>query len=165
MGDPIYDYCIDRILRASGLLTVKQLEKDTSYTPACNVQFNNLWKRTREYLNKAVPDNERLMDISKRYGFEGFYLFTTDASELNYIAETRFFNPAFGINEDPATGTAAGPLAGFLGNVKFILPGASYRILQGVLVNHPSSIQVKQATEGIWVSGSSVIVMEGKLLL
>jgi AraC-like DNA-binding protein len=32
VGDPIYDYCIDRILQAGGLLTVKQLERDTGYS-------------------------------------------------------------------------------------------------------------------------------------
>jgi PhzF family phenazine biosynthesis protein len=104
-----------------------------------------------------------LRDISKQYGFEGFYLFTTDPSEKGYIAETRFFNPAFGIQEDPATGTAAGPLAGFLGQVGYIRPGRSYSILQGVAVHHPSSIHVELKANGIWVSGSSVLVMEGEL--
>jgi len=32
VADPIYDYCIDRILRADGLLTVTQLEKETGYS-------------------------------------------------------------------------------------------------------------------------------------
>jgi trans-2,3-dihydro-3-hydroxyanthranilate isomerase len=106
-----------------------------------------------------------LKDISRKYGFEGFYLFTTDSSEKGYIAETRFFNPAFGIDEDPATGTAAGPLAGYLCFVNHILLGQPYQILQGVLVNHASSIHVKVEPEGIWVSGSSVIVMEGELVI
>jgi AraC-like DNA-binding protein len=30
--DPIYDYCIDRILGTDGLLTVKQLERETGYS-------------------------------------------------------------------------------------------------------------------------------------
>lgn len=121
--------------------------------------------KNRGQLNKAVADNELLTGISKRYGFEGFYLFTTDASQPGFVAETRFFNPAFGISEDPATGTAAGPLAGFLGSVKYIQPGRAYQVLQGVLVNHPSSIQVRVSDDGIWVSGSSVIVMEGVVFI
>jgi trans-2,3-dihydro-3-hydroxyanthranilate isomerase len=121
--------------------------------------------KSREQLNKAIPDKELLTAISKQYGFEGFYLFTTDALEPGYIAETRFFNPAFGIGEDPATGTAAGPLAGFLSSANYIQPGQSYQFLQGVLVDHPSSIQVRVEADGIWVSGSSVIVMEGVLFI
>jgi trans-2,3-dihydro-3-hydroxyanthranilate isomerase len=121
--------------------------------------------KNNDYLKQAIPNNDFLKNISVQYGFEGFYLFTTNSSEKGYIAETRFFNPAFGINEDPATGTAAGPLAGYLSFVNHILQGESYQILQGVLVNHASSIQVKVMPEGIWVSGSSVIVMEGELVI
>jgi AraC-like DNA-binding protein len=32
VADPIYDYCIDRILGADGLVTVTQLEKETGYS-------------------------------------------------------------------------------------------------------------------------------------
>jgi AraC-like DNA-binding protein len=32
VADPIYDYCIDRILGADGLLSVTQLEKETGYS-------------------------------------------------------------------------------------------------------------------------------------
>jgi trans-2,3-dihydro-3-hydroxyanthranilate isomerase len=55
-----------------------------------------------------------LKEISEKFGFEGCYLFTTKSSSEKYLAETRFFNPGMGIDEDPATGTAAGPLAGYL---------------------------------------------------
>ncbi len=118
-----------------------------------------------DYLKQAIPNNDLLKDISAQYGFEGFYLFTTDSSETCYMAETRFFNPAFGINEDPATGTAAGPLAGYLNRIGYISINEPYQILQGVQVNHPSSIQVKVTAEGIWVNGSSVITMEGELYI
>ncbi len=32
VADPIYDYCIDRIVAADGLVTVTQLEKETGYS-------------------------------------------------------------------------------------------------------------------------------------
>ncbi|WP_373615885.1 PhzF family phenazine biosynthesis protein [Mucilaginibacter sp. OAE612] len=112
-----------------------------------------------------MPNPDKLKEISKNYGFEGFYLFTTDVSEGDYLTETRFFNPAYGIDEDPATGTAAGPLAGFLQQVSYINTNQDYTILQGVLVNHPSTIHIKVTAENVLVSGSSVIVMEGTLFL
>ncbi|MFB0494163.1 putative PhzF superfamily epimerase YddE/YHI9 [Mucilaginibacter sp. OAE612] len=37
--------------------------------------------------------------------------------------------------------------------------------MQGVLVNHPSTIHIKVTAENVLVSGSSVIVMEGTLFL
>ncbi|WPV00149.1 PhzF family phenazine biosynthesis protein [Mucilaginibacter sp. cycad4] len=121
--------------------------------------------KNRAILNRAVPNSDLLKEISKNYSFEGFYLFTTDVSENDYLTETRFFNPAYGIEEDPATGTAAGPLAGFLQQANYININQGYKILQGVLVNHPSTIHIKVTPDNVLVSGSSVIVMEGTLFL
>jgi predicted PhzF superfamily epimerase YddE/YHI9 len=42
---------------------------------------------------------------------EGCYVFSLDPLQPGAAAYTRFFNPTAGIPEDPATGTAAGPLA------------------------------------------------------
>jgi trans-2,3-dihydro-3-hydroxyanthranilate isomerase len=116
-------------------------------------------------LKKAISHKSLLKEASAKFGFEGCYLFTTNPSDNDNIAEARFFNPSIGIDEDPATGTAAGPLAGYLEKLGYINKGKDYRILQGEYVNQPSTIHVKVTDDGIWVSGSSVIVMEGKLYL
>lgn len=116
-------------------------------------------------LQNAVPVKSLLKELSAKYGFEGYYLFTTAHEHRDYIAETRFFNPGIGIDEDPATGTAAGPLAGYLEKLAYINRNQDYQILQGTAINHPSSIQVSVKDDGIWISGSSVIVMEGSLYL
>jgi trans-2,3-dihydro-3-hydroxyanthranilate isomerase len=118
-----------------------------------------------EALQKAVPNKSILKALSEEHGFEGFYLFTTNHTDSAYLAETRFFNPGIGIDEDPATGTAAGPLTGYLEQLGVIERNRDYRILQGTAVKHPSDIHVRVEDEGIWVSGSSVIVMEGKIFL
>jgi PhzF family phenazine biosynthesis protein len=116
-------------------------------------------------LQRAVPDKALLKQLSAKFQFEGFYLFTTNGQDDCCVAEARFFNPGIGIDEDPATGTAAGPLAGYLEKLGHIKQGQDYRILQGTAVKHPSSIHIKVEENGIWVSGSSVIVMEGTIYL
>ncbi|WP_353718888.1 PhzF family phenazine biosynthesis protein [Dyadobacter sp. 676] len=68
-----------------------------------------------------------------------------------------------GIDEDPATGSAAGPLAGYLLQKGYIKPGTDYRILQGARMGRPSVIHFNARPDGIWISGSAVIVMEGKI--
>jgi trans-2,3-dihydro-3-hydroxyanthranilate isomerase len=118
-----------------------------------------------EALQKAVPNKSLLKQASKEYGFEGCYLFTTNQPDDGYLAEARFFNPGIGIDEDPATGTAAGPLAGYLEQLGYIQKEQDFVILQGKAVKQPSSIHVKVSADGIWVSGSSVIVMEGTIYL
>jgi trans-2,3-dihydro-3-hydroxyanthranilate isomerase len=118
-----------------------------------------------ESLKRAVLHKSKLKEASGKFGFEGCYLFTTNHSKTDYLAEARFFNPSIGIDEDPATGTAAGPLAGYLEQLGYIQKDHDYRILQGEYVDQPSTIQVKVVSNGVWISGSSVIVMEGKLYL
>ncbi|WP_183577381.1 PhzF family phenazine biosynthesis protein [Mucilaginibacter sp. X5P1] len=121
--------------------------------------------KNRELLKKAISNKSLLKEASAKFGFEGCYLFTTDHPDTNILAEARFFNPGIGIDEDPATGTAAGPLAGYLEKLGYINKDADFQILQGEYVSQPSIIHAKVVNDGVWVSGSSVIVMEGKLYL
>ncbi|TWJ00046.1 PhzF family phenazine biosynthesis protein [Mucilaginibacter frigoritolerans] len=116
-------------------------------------------------LKNAISHKSLLKKASEKFGFEGCYLFTTNRPDNDILAEARFFNPSIGIDEDPATGTAAGPLAGYLQKLGYISKDKDFRILQGEYVNQPSIIHVKVVDDGIWISGSSVIVMEGKLYL
>ncbi len=116
-------------------------------------------------LYKANPNKAKLKEISLKYDFEGFYLFTLNEPNSEHLAETRFFNPGMGIDEDPATGTAAGPMMGYLEHHGLIQKNREYKILQGVQVKHPSTIITEVTDDGVWISGSSVIVMEGKIYL
>jgi len=121
--------------------------------------------KNESLLKKAVSNKSLLKAASEKFGFEGCYLFTTNHSKPDSLAVARFFNPSIGIDEDPATGTAAGPLAGYLEKLGHIDKNKDFKILQGEYVNQPSTIHVKVVEDGVWVSGSSVIVMEGKLYL
>ena len=121
--------------------------------------------RNLEALKRAVLNKSLLKEASRRFGFEGCYLFTTEQPAAEYLAQTRFFNPSIGIDEDPATGTAAGPLAGYLEGLGYINKEVDYQILQGEYVDQPSTIRVKVVANGIWISGSSVIVAKGELYL
>ncbi|RYJ38073.1 PhzF family phenazine biosynthesis protein [Flavobacterium anhuiense] len=121
--------------------------------------------KNSEILNSFVPDNKLLIEISKEYDFEGFYCFAPAEEGLDHIVETRFFNPIIGINEDPATGTAAGPLIGFLTQKKFTKSEKEYKILQGVKLKQSSMIEVMNREEDILVGGSSIITMKGELYI
>jgi trans-2,3-dihydro-3-hydroxyanthranilate isomerase len=114
-------------------------------------------------LNDAVSDKQLLIEASKEYDFEGVYCFTTSETNDDYFAHTRFFNPGIGIDEDPATGSAAGPLAGFLYYQNLIAQDTIYQLIQGEKLNRPSVIEFEVRADSIWISGSSVIVMEGTL--
>jgi trans-2,3-dihydro-3-hydroxyanthranilate isomerase len=83
---------------------------------------------------------------------------------------TRMFAPALGVAEDPATGSAAGPLAVYLarhGRIKF---GEEIEIRQGGQIHRPSVLYARadggdNAIERVLVGGRAVIVASGQYRL
>ncbi len=117
--------------------------------------------KSAETLNKIVPHKSLLIKIADKYKFEGVYCFIVSTNDKGHFAQARFFNPGMRIDEDPATGSAAGPLAGYLFQNGFVHQNIDYKILQGQKINHPSVIHFKVTDEGIWIRGHSMLVMEG----
>jgi trans-2,3-dihydro-3-hydroxyanthranilate isomerase len=80
--------------------------------------------------------------------------------------KTRVFVPAHGVPEDPATGSAAGPLALHLARHGRIAFGDEIEIRQGVELGRPSTLHaVARSAEDVEVGGSAVIVARGEFRL
>jgi trans-2,3-dihydro-3-hydroxyanthranilate isomerase len=78
----------------------------------------------------------------------------------------RSFVPAHGVDEDPATGSAAGPLALHLARHGRIGFGDEIEIRQGVEVGRPSTLQaVAHSPEEVDVGGAAVVVARGEFRL
>ena len=61
---------------------------------------------------KAIkPNFDLISDISEKLDLIGYYVFTIDSTATDKDATTRMFAPRYAINEESATGMAAGPLA------------------------------------------------------
>ena len=81
--------------------------------------------------------------------------------------KTRMFAPNHGVNEDPATGSAAGPLAIHLARHGRIPFGQQIEISQGAEINRPSTLFATVEGEGdridrVEVGGSAVLVARGE---
>jgi trans-2,3-dihydro-3-hydroxyanthranilate isomerase len=81
--------------------------------------------------------------------------------------KTRMFAPGGGVAEDPATGSAAGPLALHLVRHGRIAFGDEIEITQGVEIQRPSTLYARvdgsaENLERIEVGGSAVIVARGE---
>ncbi|MQA16701.1 MAG: PhzF family phenazine biosynthesis isomerase [Pseudonocardiaceae bacterium] len=84
--------------------------------------------------------------------------------------KTRMFAPGLGVTEDPATGSAAGPLALHLarhGRVRF---GDEIEIRQGLEIARPSVLYARvdgsaAGVERVQVGGSAVIIARGEFRL
>jgi len=82
--------------------------------------------------------------------------------------KTRMFAPASGVPEDPATGSAAGPLALHLARHGRIAFGDEIEITQGVEINRPSTLYARadgsaDNVERVEVGGSAVVIARGEL--
>jgi trans-2,3-dihydro-3-hydroxyanthranilate isomerase len=80
----------------------------------------------------------------------------------------RYFAPALGVPEDPATGSAAGPLAVHLARHGRIGFGQEIQISQGAEIGRPSRLYARAAgtpdrIDSVEVAGAAVIVARGEL--
>jgi trans-2,3-dihydro-3-hydroxyanthranilate isomerase len=80
--------------------------------------------------------------------------------------KARVFVPAHGVPEDPATGSAAGPLALHLARHGRIGFGDEIEIRQGVEIGRPSTLYaVARSPDEVEVGGSAVVVARGEFRL
>lgn len=108
------------------------------------------------------PNLGRLADL----GEVGVSCFSVTGSHV----KTRMFAPGLGVDEDPATGSAAGPLAVHLarhGRTDF---GQRIEIRQGAEIGRPSLLEAvaegtAQRIDRVAVGGSAVIVAHGEYRL
>lgn len=90
-------------------------------------------------------------------GSEAQHVFvtTTETVEAESTVHSRMFAPALGVAEDPATGSASGPLAAYL--LKYGLADADYLIgEQGFEMERPSIIHMRVERSGDEITGVAV---------
>jgi trans-2,3-dihydro-3-hydroxyanthranilate isomerase len=96
-------------------------------------------------------------------------VFAPDPDPATADFHVRVFVPGFSVPEDPATGSAAACLAGYLAMGEHEQEGTlRWTIDQGVEMGRPSRINVEADKSGgavtaIRVGGSSVMIGEGEL--
>jgi len=105
----------------------------------------------------------RLTELAQPLGCEGCYLFCLETLEPGAVAHARAFFPGIGIPEDPATGSAAGPLGAYLVARQRAPQGQWITIEQGDEMRRPSRIEVRISGERVEVAGRCAIVAEGRL--
>ena len=103
---------------------------------------------TCDEVDALRPDQAALRDVLAVAGAQGCYVYSLDAGGHGpgIDAYARFFNPTVGITEDPATGSAAGPLAALLAATGRVRDSAT--VLQGVLHGRPSVLRVQVGAHG-----------------
>ncbi|NYH14807.1 PhzF family phenazine biosynthesis protein [Paraburkholderia bryophila] len=112
---------------------------------------------------EARPDFPAIKAISDELDLIGYYLYCTSTKVAGRHAGTRMFAPRFGINEESATGTAAGPLACFLHD-RMGIEDRHITIEQGRLMQ-PASPSVINVNLEISDCGISRLMAGGKAVV
>jgi trans-2,3-dihydro-3-hydroxyanthranilate isomerase len=121
----------------------------------------------------ALPSEEAVAALEPDYtalariqGYVGTNCFAGSGTRW----KTRMFAPADGVPEDPATGSAAGPLACHLARHGRIGWGEEIEIFQGAEIGRPSTLYARahgsaETIERVEVGGSAVVVARGEFRL
>ncbi len=115
-------------------------------------------------------------DVARRelaqFGPTEALVFTREVENPGSSVHSRMFAPEFGILEDPATGSAAGPLGAYLVKHQVISANPTALILneQGIEMGRPSFLHVRITTAGteiteVQVGGAAVFVGAGEISL
>jgi trans-2,3-dihydro-3-hydroxyanthranilate isomerase len=143
---------------------------------SCGVPFLFAPIASRRAVDSVAIDRRALAGCCAGAGLKELpvFFFTTEAaSQATEPAETiysRMLAPGFGIYEDPATGSASGPLGCYLLQHRVVSPDAAQSMLslQGVAMKRPSRIYISiegrpGAITRVRVGGRAVLVGRGEL--
>lgn len=142
---------------------------------SCGVPFMFVPLTSRDAVDRVVIDRRALTRVYKDAGMKELptFFFTLDRTGAggDEAVYSRMLAPAFGIAEDPATGSASGPLGCYLLYHGLVDEAAARSLLslQGVRMGRPSRIHIAIDSDDdritrVRVGGKSVMIAEGKLV-
>lgn len=128
---------------------------------------------SNDTLHSLQPDMQKLADLSRQIGSNGYYVFTLNPQD-EILVHGRMFAPVIGINEDPVTGNANGPLGAYL--VHFNLfqdehsPHFEFDIRQGEAIGRAGTMHVRVEKQNrkpvsVQITGEAVIAFETEITI
>ena len=146
----------------------------------CGVPYLLVPLRDQETVDRATPPSVSLELPGLSRAHPAMLLFaqevrlkadTTNGTTTNGTTYSRMFAPGLGVVEDPATGSAAGPLGCYLVQHRLVSGDAARRMVntQGVKMGRASRIHmaitgVPDAITDVKVGGEAVLVARGEFL-
>ena len=162
-----------RIIEALGL-------EESDINKSCPIQIAStghskvmIGINTHEKLNLLTPNFNELANLSTEIKCNGYFVFTFDSDDKDVLTYGRMFAPAIGINEDPVTGNANGPLGGYLIQNKIVKTKNDYFEFngrQGEAINRLGVVNVKVQVENnkptlIQIKGDAIVVFKTEIIV
>jgi len=171
-SEPIVDRaCAAAVL---GLPTAALVETMPVQVVSCGLPYVLVPLVSRAAVDSAVIDRpayDRLLN-GAAVDANGVFLFSTEPATDTATAYSRMFAPVIGVLEDPATGSASGPLGCYLVRHHVVSRerAGTMLSLQGVKMGRPSHIHISIGVDGddirsVRVGGASVLAGEGTLYI
>jgi trans-2,3-dihydro-3-hydroxyanthranilate isomerase len=139
---------------------------------SCGVPFVFIPLATRAEVDAASPNLDAFNRLCTTAGVDdhAMFVFSREAGPDGATVYSRMFAPGLGVHEDPATGSASGPLGCYLVRHGVVPPDQAGTILslQGVKMGRPSRVHMAIGLDGgditrVQVGGEAVLVGEGYL--
>ena len=132
--------------------------------PAILIPLENL-----DALKRCRLDRERYRELVEVAGSANLYAFCPEPHETANDLAARMFADDLGVPEDPATGSAAGSLAAYLAEHRYLGDSeVDARLEQGYEIGRPSLLHLRteKSSEGttVHVGGKVRMVARGELL-
>lgn len=128
-----------------------------------------IFLKSLKELGQIAPDFGLLYKLTEQEkGFDAIAVFTQETFEENNSAHLRFFAPYFGIDEDPVTGSANGPLLLVLQELGLIdkeSDGKSFTFEQGDFLGRMGRVKVtfSRSKNELTIAGNAITVIQGEL--
>jgi PhzF family phenazine biosynthesis protein len=127
--------------------------------------------KNRKKLNDLNPNFNDLASLSVLIKCNGYFVFTFDSDIPEILTYGRMFAPAIGINEDPVTGNANGPLGGYLIQNKIVEYSNNlfeFNGRQGEKINRIGVVNVKVKIENdlptlIQIKGDAIVIFKTEI--
>jgi PhzF family phenazine biosynthesis protein len=106
--------CLDAVIQSLGISTDDLAAKVGPMIVNTGNSFVIVPMKSEQAIAQVRPDFDAIHQICEDNDLIGYYIFSTATRNSARDAGARMFAPRFGIDEESATGMAAGPLACFL---------------------------------------------------
>ena len=172
-GDIIDGKNLDRLVSALGI------DNDDLITAApvqiVSTGHSKVMIGIKDYkqLHNLRPDMKELNKLSDIINCNGYFVFTFDSKEKDILLKGRMFAPAIGIEEDPVTGNANGPVGAYIVKynlVKIENDNLKFSAKQVMSIDREGTINVNVHIENsepikVQVSGTATVVFKTEIEL
>jgi len=162
---PVFGSALQNRQEAARAVGIKPFDVVGGGVVSNGLDFLIVEARDSEIVGKAALNMEEAASVCARHKVIGIYLFSRVEGK-KIAVHARFFAPGVGVMEDPATGSAAGALGGYLARILKFPQKAELKIEQGTEIARKSQLLVEVGcdrglVQSVRVSGSVVPVGEG----